>query len=226
MPRVLKIILKLLAVLAVIVILLFAGSLWYVNSHKDKMLQLVNRELNDKLDGTIIIGDMQPDFFHRFPDVSLGLINVLIRDKRFNQHHRTLLDAKNFAISVRAWPLLRGELVINHIDISNAAVDIYTDSTGYSNRSVFGKSKPINKEASSTNNYNSQLGKFSFTNVNFKVEDQKAKKSFDFIANEVGGSMRNPDTGWNVAFHMDITAKSMAFNMHNGSFIKDRVVEG
>jgi len=164
MPRVLKIILGLLAVLVVIAILLFFGSLWYVNSHKDKVLKLVNQELNDKLDGTIIIGDMQPDFFHRFPDVSLGLKNVLIRDKRFNEHHRTFLDAKNFSVSVRAWPLLRGELIINHIDISNAAVDIYTDSTGYSNRSVFGKSKPKNKESSSTNNYNSQLGRFSFTN--------------------------------------------------------------
>lgn len=226
MPRVLKIILGLLAVLVVIAILLFFGSLWYVNSHKDKVLKLVNQELNDKLDGTIIIGDMQPDFFHRFPDVSLGLKNVLIRDKRFNEHHRTFLDAKNFSVSVRAWPLLRGELIINHIDISNAAVDIYTDSTGYSNRSVFGKSKPKNKESSSTNNYNSQLGRFSFTNVNFKVEDQKAGKRFDFIANKLDGSMSNPDTGWKAAFHMDITAKSMAFNTHNGSFIKDRVVEG
>src|ERR1700752_3283928 len=100
MPRILKIILRLLAALVVIVILLFIGSLWYVNSHKDKMLQLVNRELNQKLDGTIIIGDMQPDFFHSFPNISLGLKNVLIRDKRFSEHHRTLLDAKNFAISV------------------------------------------------------------------------------------------------------------------------------
>lgn len=226
MPRVLKIILRLFAALVVIVILLFFGSLWYINSHKEKVLKLVNKELNDRLNGTVIVGDMQPDLFHHFPDISLGLKNVLIRDKRFNEHHRTFLDAKDFSISVNAWPLLKGELDINHIDISNAAVDIYTDSTGYSNRSVLGKSKPKNKEASSTNNYNSQLGRFSFTNVNFKVEDQKAGKSFDFIANTLSGSMQNPDSGWNATFHMDITAKSMAFNTHNGSFIKDKIVEG
>jgi uncharacterized membrane protein affecting hemolysin expression len=94
MSRPLKIIFKLIGTIAVIVILVFFGTLWYINYHKNKVLQLVNNELNDKLDGTVIIGDLKPNFFQRFPDISLGLKNVLIRDKRFAEHHRTLLDAK------------------------------------------------------------------------------------------------------------------------------------
>src|ERR1700744_776407 len=168
---------------------------------------------------------MQPDFFKRFPDISLKLSNVLVRDKRFAEHHRTLLDAKNFSISVNAWALLKGTLNIKHIDIDNAAVDLYTDSTGYSNESVFRKG-PKKKKDSTTNNYDSKLGRITLTNVNFKVEDQKAKKEFDFIANDLSGSMANPDTGWNAAFHMDITAKSMAFNVRHGSFIKNKTLEG
>ena len=226
MPRTLKIILKIIAALVVIVILLFAGSLWYITHNKGKVLKLVNDELNTKLDGTIIIGDMKPNFFQHFPDISLELTNVLIRDNRYAEHHRTLLDAKNFSISVKAWSLLRGDLDINHIDISNAAVDIYTDSTGYSNRSVFRKNQQKKNDTSTSNNYASQLGRFSLTNVNFKVEDQKKKKSFDFIANSLSGTMANPDTGWSAAFHMDITAKNMAFNTKNGSFIKDKILEG
>ena len=224
MPRLLKITLWIISGIAVILAVLFFGGLWYVNTHKEKVLKLVNTELNKSLDGTVIIGDMKPDFFQRFPDISLKLSNVLIRDKRFAEHHRTLLDAKNFAISVNAWALLKGTLNIKHIDISNAAVDLYTDSTGYSNESAFRKSPK--KSTSSTNNYDSQLGRFTLTNVNFKVEDQRAKKEFDFIANNLNGTMANPDTGWNAAFHMDVTAKSMAFNTHNGSFIKDKTVEG
>ncbi|MFI5160375.1 MAG: AsmA-like C-terminal region-containing protein [Sphingobacteriales bacterium] len=225
MARLLKITLWTIAGIVVILALLFFGGLWYINSHKEKVLKLVNTELNQSLDGNIIIGDMQPDFFKRFPNISLKLSNVLIRDKRFAEHHRTLLDAKNFAISVNAWALLKGTVNINHIDISNAAVDLYTDSTGYSNESVFKKS-PKKKKDASTNNYDSQLGRFTLTNVNFKVEDQRKKKEFDFIANDLSGTMANPDTGWNTSFHMDITAKSMAFNTHNGSFIKDKELEG
>jgi AsmA-like C-terminal region len=226
MPRILKISLKLLAGIAVIVMLLFFGTLWYINEHKEKMLQLINTELSKKLDGTIIIADMQPNFSRRFPDISLGLRNVLIRDRRYADHHRTLLNAKDLSISVNAWSLLRGDLHINYIDISNAAVNIFTDSSGYSNQSVFRKGPKKKEDAASKNNYDSQLGKFTLTNVNFKVEDQKAKKQFDFIANNLSGRMASPDTGWNAAFHMDVTAKSMAFSTLNGSFIKNKIVEG
>ncbi|HJP63524.1 MAG TPA: AsmA family protein, partial [Mucilaginibacter sp.] len=225
MPRTLKIILKVIAAFVVVIVLLFFGSLWYITHNKSKVLKLVNDELNSRLDGTVIIGDMKPNFFQNFPDISLGLKNVLIRDKRFNEHHRTLLDAKDFSVSVKAWPLFKGSIKINHIDISNAAVDLFTDSTGYSNRSVF-KTGPKKKKDTTTNNYDSRLGRFSLTNVNFKVEDQSKRKRFDFIANSLNGSMSNPDTGWNAAFHMDITAKSMAFNTKNGSFIKNKILEG
>lgn len=226
MPRTLKIILKVIAALVVVIILLFFGSLWYITHNKNKVLKLVNDELNAKFDGAIIIGDLKPNFFQHFPNISLGLKDVLIRDKRFAEHHRTLLNAKDFSISVKAWPLLTGSLDINHIDISNATVDLFTDSTGYSNRSVFRSGHPKKKDTSSTNNYDSQLGRFSLTNVNFIVEDLHKRKRFDFIANQLNGTMSNPDTGWNAAFHMDVTAKSMAFNTKNGSFIKNKVLEG
>src|SRR5579872_7361181 len=180
MPRLLKISLWIIIGIAVILLVLFFGGLWYVNSHKEKVLRLVNTELNKSLNGTVIIGDMKPDFFQSFPDISLKLNNVLVRDKHFAEHHRTLLDAKNFSISVNAWALLKGTLNIKHIDISNAAVDLYTDSTGYSNESVFRKAPKKQRDTSSKNNYDSQLGRLSLTNVNFKVEDQRAKKEFDF----------------------------------------------
>jgi hypothetical protein len=225
MPRTLKIILKLIAGIALLVILLFFGALWYVNSHKSTVLKLVNTGLNERLDGTVIIGDMKPNFFQRFPNISLALSNVLIRDKQYPVHHHTLLDAKDFTISVNAWSLLTGKLNINNIDIGNASVDLFTDSSGYSNVSVFKKAKKTRPDGT-RNNYDSQLGKVSLTNVNFKVEDQQKRKQFDFIANSLSGSMANPHTGWNAAFSIDITAKSMAFDTRNGSFIRNKTVEG
>src|ERR1700710_760131 len=135
MQRLFKITLKLIAGVTLLVILLFFGLMWYVTYNKNKVLKLVNTELNDGLDGTITIGDMRPNFFQQFPHISLGLQRVLVLDKRFVQHHHTLLDAKNLSISVNAWALLTGKLAINHITISNATVDIFTDSAGYSNLS-------------------------------------------------------------------------------------------
>jgi hypothetical protein len=226
MTRLLKVVLKIVAGTALLVILLFFGVIWYITYNKNKVLKLVNTELNSGLDGTITIGDMRPNFFQQFPHISLGLQRVLVIDKRFAEHHHTLLDAKDLSISVNAWALLRGKLAINHITISNASVDIFTDSLGYSNLSVFKKKEKNKPGGASKNNYNSNLGVFTLTNVAFKVEDQKANKKFDFIANAVNGRSTESDSGWSAAFHLDVTARSMAFDTRHGSFIKNKTVEG
>ena len=46
MPRLLKIILLSIAGIAVVLIVAFFLSLWYINTHKEKVLELVNTELN------------------------------------------------------------------------------------------------------------------------------------------------------------------------------------
>jgi hypothetical protein len=220
----LKISLKVLAGIVVLILLLLVGVTLYISFNKAKVLAMVNTELRKNLDGTVVIGDMSPQFFKGFPNISLKLKNVLIRDKRFAQHHHTLLDAKDFDVSLNAGRLFKGVVSINHIDISNATIDLYTDSTGYSNTSLF-KKKP-KKTASTKGSSQAELEKFSLTNVGFKVDNEKASKLFDFVVNNLHGTMAYPDSGWRASFHMDVMAKSMAFNTKKGSFIKNKPVEG
>lgn len=223
MRRLLKIVLKIVASIALLVLLLLFGAMLYITYNKDNVLKLVNAELNKVLDGKITIGSMRSGFFQQFPHISLELQNVFVRDKRFAEHHHTLLNAKYISISVNAWALLRGELAVNHINISNASVDIFTDSSGYSNLAVFKKGAK-NKGGEKSNNYN--FGMVTLTNAGFMVEDQKANKKFDFVANEVNGRSAESDSGWNAALHLDVTAKSMAFDVRNGSFLKNKTIEG
>ncbi len=226
MPRWIKLTFKIIGAIAAVILLLVLGAMLYITYNKAKVLKLVNTELNKNLDGTVTVGDMRPQFFKGFPNISLALKNVQIRDRRFAEHHHTLLDAKDFAISLNAEAFLKGSISINHVDISNATIDLYTDSTGYSNSSVFKiglKNKNNNSDKSSSS---AELEKFSFTNVGFSVEDQKARKRFNFIINDVNGRMAYPDSGWKAKFHLDVTAKSMAFNTQKGSFIKGQALEG
>jgi hypothetical protein len=226
MPRWLKISLKVIAGIVILVLLFVFGSMLYITYNKDKILKLVNTELNKNLDGTVTIGDLKPQFFKNFPNISLALKNVLVRDRRFNQHKHTLLDAKDLAISVNASAFLSGNISINHIVISNAAIDLFTDSSGYSNTSVFKKGPKTKKDTSSKSNPDTELEKFNLVNVGFSVNDQHAKKLFSFVVNDLNGVMAYPDSGWRARCHMDIIAKSMAFSTKNGSFIKGKALEG
>lgn len=225
MPIWLKTVLKIAGGLIVLMLVTLIGLTIYVSNNKNKVLALINTELKKSFDGTVQIEDMTPSFFKSFPGVSLKLKNVLIRDKRFKEHQHTLLDAKDFDISVNTAALLRGALSINHININNAAIDIYTDTSGYSNTSVFKKGGKKTAVANNNSSSATELKKFNLNNVNLSIDNRKAKKLFRFEVTALNGNADYPDTGWNANVHMKVLSRSLGFNMKNGAFLKDKAIE-
>ncbi|TWR29205.1 AsmA family protein [Mucilaginibacter pallidiroseus] len=226
MPRWLKVILYVIGSLILLFIIAIVGASIYISYNKAKVLKMVNEQLDKSVDGTLVIGDMKPNFFKGFPDVSLGLANVTVRDKKYDQHKHTLLDAKNLDVSINTMALFRGTIDVNHITISNAAIDLFTDSTGYSNTAVFKKDNKQVKDNPSESSSATQLKKFTLRDVSFTVDNQQANKLFKFDVNGLNGNMAYPDTGWRASFHLDVMAKSMAFNTKRGSFIKNKKLDG
>ncbi|RWY46197.1 AsmA family protein [Mucilaginibacter gilvus] len=225
MPKWLKISLKILGALILLFILLAVGVTVYVANNKEKVLAQVIKKLNENLDGTLTVGDIKPSFFSNFPDVSLALKNVVIRDRQFPKHHHTLLDSKDFNVSVNAGALFRGVISINYIGINNASIDLYTDSTGYSNTAVFKKGKKDSIKADANEGGSStQLKKFSLSNVDFTINNQKSHKLFNFAVDDLNGKMTYPDTGWHANVHLNVLAKNLAFNTKRGSFIKNKQI--
>jgi len=226
MPKWLKISLKVFAGLILLVFILIVGVMLYVTYNKDKVLKMVSAELNQNLDGQVTIGDLRPQFFKGFPQFSLELKNVIIRDRKFAEHHHTLLDAKEFYVSLNALSLITGKASIKRIDIQDASADLYTDSTGYSNLNIFSKNTKKPKKSPGKGGPPPELQLFSFTGLELRIDDRLKKKLFFFRVNSLNGRMDSPDTGWKSDFHLDVMAKSMAFNTERGSFIKDKTITG
>lgn len=226
MPKWLKTCLKILFGLIALFVFAFIGLLVYVALNKDRVLKVVSSELNQNLDGTITIGDLHQQFFKRFPQVSLELKNVQIRDKQFARHHHTLLNAKEFYVSLNSLSLFSGKAKIERIDIGQASVDLYTDSTGYSNLSVFRKGKKKPKGITPGKTIPPEFQQFSFSQVELKVDDRKKNKLFYFHINSLEGKMQSLDSGWKANVQMSVLAKNMSFKTKNGSFIKNKTVTG
>ncbi|WP_295767562.1 AsmA family protein [uncultured Mucilaginibacter sp.] len=228
MPKWLKIILKVIAGVVLLFVLLSVGLFIYINSNKAKVLSLITSTLNKNLDGNLAIGDMETTFFKGFPGISVSLKNVTIKDKRWAEHKHTLLSAKDFDVSINTAALLRGTIRISNIGINNAAIELYKDSTGYSNTSVFKKKKsaPKTNKPDDDSGSSAEFGKFSLSNVSFAVNNQANNKLFSFDINKLSGKMAYPDSGWRAALQLDVMARSLAFNTKKGSFIKDKLISG
>jgi hypothetical protein len=226
MPKWIKIIMKVVGALLAVIIIAFVGLSMYIVFNKEKVLKMMTTALNKNLNGTLTIGKLDPTFFRGFPGVSVTLKDVIIKDKQWQVHRHTLLQAQSFAVSVNASALLHGDVEINKIDISDASIDLFTDSTGYSNTAVF-KSKPKDSVTVEKNtNSSTQIKRFTLNNVNFTVDDRKAFKLFKFDVKDVNGRMQYPATGWHADIKLQTLLKSFAFNTKMGSFMKDKLLDG
>ncbi len=223
MPRLTKIVLKAICAIIGLVLVIYLGVAIYVHLHKKELLVSITDELNKNMDGELLIGDMDPTFLKGFPGASLKLTNVIVRDRQWKIHHRTLLSAKKMEIAVNTMSLLRGAIEIKKINISQAAIYIYTDSNGYSNTAIFKKkktSKPTESGAAP------ELNGFTLDNVEVIVDNQKGGKLFSFDVNKLQGKIEYPDSGWRATLKLNTLVKSLAFNIKKGSFIKDKMLQG
>jgi uncharacterized protein involved in outer membrane biogenesis len=228
MPRWSKITLIVFAALIGLVVAIYVALAVYINANKKSLLAVVTKQLNKNLNGTMTIERMDPTFLKGFPGVSLSLKNVILRDSLWNSHKHSLLEAKDFEVSVNIFGLLRGAIDIQKIGINNSTIYLFTDSNGYSNTAIF-KKKPDQEKTEDRGSSSSPLEvrKLTLNNVNFVVDNKKGHKLFQFVVDELKGKVDYPLLGgWDADIKLKAIAKSMAFNTRRGSFIKDKLLEG
>ena len=226
MPRWSKITLKILGLLIGIVLVTFLLLALYVNINKKSLLQNITQELNKNLNGTMQIGSMDPTFLGGFPNVSLRLNNVIIRDSLWQKHKHTLLDAKSLEIALNPLAMITGTIQIKKISINNAKIYLYTDSSGYSNTSIFKKKDRKKDSLDEDKDSSTEINKFALKDVDFVMDNQPGNKLLHFLVYDLKGAMDYSFSGWEGEVQLNALAKSMAFNTKRGSFIENKVLDG
>ncbi|RYE50255.1 MAG: AsmA family protein, partial [Sphingobacteriales bacterium] len=167
---------------------------------------------------------MEPTLLRGFPGVSVTLKNVLLRDSLFLKHKQDLVRSEEINVSLNILALLRGNTDINRIVLRNAAINLFTDSNGYSNTSMFNSGKQQKAQAGETPDM--QVRNIEFENVRFIVDNRYRHKKFDFLLNTVKGRIKYPGTGFKGTLQINTLVNSFAFNTKRGSFLKDKVING
>lgn len=209
-------------IFALILILAVAGGI-YVQTHKKEVLASVLAQLNENIDGTISVGDLNPEIFANFPRISLNLTDLHLKDREFDRHHKELLSAKSVLLVVNALDLIRGKINIVKIDIRDGAIYLLTDANGYSNASIFAKKK---KSETASEGALPELRKFELSNVSFTADNQMRNKLFVYKLNSFKGVADFDSSGWNATATLDGFAENMSFNLKHGSFMEKRKLDG
>lgn len=226
MKRWLKISLKVIGGLLLLLIIAWCGAAYYINKNNKAILAKILDQVNAKVNGTVQVSGMETTLLKGFPGISVSLKDVSLRDSLWSQHKKELLKAKDIDVSLNALSLIVGTVNIRKVAINNASIYLYTDSTGYTNTSMFhtkDEKKPVENDDSSNS---LQVRIIDLNKVELVVDNQNRFKLFSFYVDELKGKIKYPSGRWDGDFKLKTQVKSFAFNTRKGSFLKDKTIAG
>lgn len=205
-------------------VLLCSGVLAiYFDHNKTEIVAQINNKINQNIKGTIQIGGIKYKFLEGFPNMTLALSHVELKDSLWAIHKRTLLKAAQIEIRLGLWSLLANEINIDKIEIEGATLHLFKGENGIVNTDVF-KAKP--KDAKSKRSTTSSIDEIVLNHVRFISENEPGAKLFDFDIISLKSKIKHNQDNWHTDLYLKTLGKSMTFNTKRGSFIKDKMVEG
>jgi hypothetical protein len=220
-----KISLRILTVLLSLILILFSGAWIYLKQHKKQVISFIESEAKRGLNGgEIHIADINIGFRHTFPRIAFTIDGLSLRDSLWFQHHNDLISARRAYATLDFFKLIVGKINIGRVQLENPLFYIYTDTTGYTNTSVFKKNTPPKQDAPK----NLEYPIVQIINGTLSIDKQDNHKFFKFeIPNlecHIQGSADDPNLKINV--NLDCRIRQMTFNPDKGSFLEDKNVTG
>ena len=225
MNKALKIFLRVLGILSVLVILAFVGGWIYLKQHKKQVIAFIESEAKKGLNGgSLHIGDISIGFKHTFPRIAFTIDTLSLRDSQWTRHHHDLISATRVYATLDFFKLVIGKINIGRVELENPNIYIYSDSSGYSNTSIFKKNNPPKKG----NVKNPDYPILQISNGKLTVDKQAVHKTFDFNINKlechIRGNDENPSL--DIDADLDCLVKQMTFNPGKGAFLNNKTVNG
>jgi hypothetical protein len=220
--RGLKIVLKVVAALITLFLVLFTCLGLYVIYNKDVIYKRITEQVNERINGTVIIGDIQTNFTREFPAISLSLKDVTVRDSLWNLHHHDLLQARRVFLAMNALSIWHGDARISQIHIDDARIYLFTDSVGYSNTDIL----RIPGDTSAKKNKNLlKINHLKITNADFVFEHVLRSKYFHFEIRKMNTRWHYNTIGWEANTYLYTGIDKMTFNTGKGSFLEHTTLQ-
>ncbi len=221
----LKIGLRVLGILSALVLLAFFGAWIYLKQHKKQVIVFIESEVKKNLNGgSVHIGDISIGFRHSFPRIAFTIDTLTLRDSQWSRHHHDLITATRVYATIDFFKLIVGKINIGRVELENPFIYLYTDSSGYTNTSVFKKNSQTKKTAVKNPDYPI----LQISNGVFTVDKDNVHKIFEYQINKLVCRIRGIEESPSLTIDADLDCKikRMTFNREKGAFLENKTVQG
>ena len=206
---------------AVVIILLICTwiFLWgYITYNKAEIIEKVKVRINQQIKGKVEISDLSIDFFYSFPNISVRLSNICIRDSLWDQHHHDFLKAKKIYVRMQFFSLFSGNPSIEKVSVEKAQIYYYTDSTGYSNL--------VNANGPAEKNKTTSIPDLFFKETRFIYDYPAHNKFHDIEVNALECHEESGIAGHVLKININGLVHGLGFNTQKGSYLKEKNLKG
>jgi hypothetical protein len=217
----LRYILKGTGIIIGVLLIFWLVVLVYVSANKKEIIAKVTAELNDRMDATVIIGDLDPSFFQTFPFLSLRLSNISLRDSLWHKHHHDFLKAEKFFLRINPLSLFSASPKINKIIVEKGSIYLFTDTSSYTNAYIMNAKKKKTKRGMKP-----PFNGIELKDVRLSFVNPYQSKLFDFQIKKLVCEVDSEDSTTILGIKTDLLVHDLSFNTDRGSFLQEQRIEG
>lgn len=208
-------------VLLLVIVWLLAG--WYINTHKQQLLQKITSSVSEHIEGKFTIKDMQPAFFKSFPDVALELQEVALSDSMYKTHRRPLMQFKSVYVKFNLFSMLGGNPQVKKVTLADGEMNLFTDSSGYTNSYLLKKKENSKPEKSKKEIH---IGNFQLDNILFTFDQKVKNKKIQILIKEFTGAASEKGNVMHIVAATWLHVNQLGFNLAKGGYMVDKDFKG
>lgn len=210
-------------VLGSIILLLsiaYGVALWF----KGDILVYVNKRANTEIKGKTHIADVDFTIFQAFPNVSISLKDVEVKDSLYM---RNAVFMKRVYLQINIIKLLDKQIEVKSAVLKDCEFKLFKDSSGYTNMSAFESRKPKKDSTSSTSKsaVSLDLQKLYLDNVTLTFKDSVRQKDVHLLFDKITSKLKREDDRVQCLLTGNVLSKGMIFKYKKGPFLKDKTFD-
>ncbi len=225
MKKALKILGKILKVVIILLVVVYGLAYWYISSHKKELVQQFSEMISEKINGEVDLKEADVSFFSSFPKIAIKAKNVLVTDTMYKFHQHPFFKAEELLVNVSLFKSIAKKSALTGMEMKNGIIYFYTDTSGYSNSYLI-KSKKDSAGGPKKTANSVAIKSIRLVNVQFVLIDEKREKLHEIFVNDLEVKLSDEGSWLNMQVNQDLNVKGLAFNLPNGTFLKDSKING
>ena len=218
MKKTYRIILRITAVGVIILICAWLFLWGYITYNKETILEKVKAGINRQIEGKIEIENLSTNFFYNFPNISIRLYNVSIKDSLWNIHHHDFLKAENIYARLQFFSLFSGKPAVGKVTVENAVIYYYTDTAGNANL--------VKANETAEENKGGNIPSLLFKNTRIIFDYPGRNKFHDIELKKMECDIVSTDSGQLFKININAFVHGLGFNTTKGSYLKEKLLSG